>query len=219
MGDKCQSSWPHTELKQEAESKRMSFITDSTDIREMFAWAHPMQVLQATIVYSTSLYDSMLWNLYGEEANMVYRCWNTAAKLAWDLPRSTFTFLVDRVLTADLPSVRECLLTRYAMFLQGLYSSKTKELRILSSTASSDVRSTTGNNFAKLTRETDLELRSCRKHKVKEGLFKTTAPIEDEWRAPLLARLLEERRTMFHAEEDMKHLDNMIQIVCSSTIE
>ena len=146
---------------------------------------------------------------------MVY----TAAKLAWDMPRSTFTFLVDRVLTGDLPSVRECLLTRYAMFLQGLYSSKNKELRILSSTASSDVRSTTGSNSAKLTRETGLDLRTCRKHMVKEGLCKTTAPMEEEWRAPLLARLLEERRTMFHAEEEMKHVDNMIKMVCSSTVE
>ena len=87
-------------------------------------------------------------------------------------------FLVDRVLTGDLPSVRECLLTRYAMFLRGLYSSKNKELRILSSTASSDVRSTTGSNSAKLTRKTGLDLRTCRKHMVKEGLLKTAVPTE-----------------------------------------
>ena len=185
----------------------------------MFAWAHPMQVLQATTVYSTSFYGSMLWNLYGEEANMVYRCWNTAAKLAWDLPRSTFTFLVDRVLTAELPSVRECLLTRYAMFLQGLYSSNTKELRILSSTASNDVRTTTGSNFAKLTRETNQDLRTCWKQSVKKGVSEIAVPKEEEWRAPLLARLLKERRTMLHAEEELKHLDSMIEMVCSSTFD
>ena len=76
-----------------------------------------MQVLQAISVYSTSFYGSMLYNLYGEEANMIYRCWNTAAKLVWDVPRSTFTFLVDRVLTGEMPSVRDSILTRYAMFL------------------------------------------------------------------------------------------------------
>ena len=206
-------------MEQEARSKRMSFITDSTDIREMFAWAHPMQVLQATTVYSTSFYGSMLWNLYGEEANMVYRCWNTAAKLAWDLPRSTFTFLVDRVLTAELPSVRECLLTRYAMFLQGLYSSNSKELRILSSTASNDVRTTTGSNFAKLTNETNQDLRTCWKQSVKKEVSEIAVPKEEEWMAPLPARLLEERRTMFHAEEELKHLDSMIEMVCSSTFD
>ena len=51
---------------------------------------------------------------------MIYRCWNTAAKLAWDVPRSTFTFLVDRVLTGDMTSVRDAILTRYAMFLQSI---------------------------------------------------------------------------------------------------
>jgi hypothetical protein len=59
-------------------------------------------------------------NLYGEEVNMIYRCWNTAAKLAWDVPRSTFTFLVYRVLTGDMTSVRDAILTRYAMFLQSI---------------------------------------------------------------------------------------------------
>ena len=92
-----------------------------------------------------------------------------------------------------------------------MYSSKTKELRILSSTASS--------NIAKLTRETGLELRSCRKHVVKDGLFKTTAPMEDEWRGPLLAGVLEERRNTFHAEKEMKHMDNMIKMLWSSTVE
>ena len=150
---------------------------------------------------------------------MVYRCWNTAAKLAWDLPRSTFTFLVDRVLTAELPSVRECLLTRYAMFLQGLYSSNSKELRILSSTSSNDMRTTTGSNFAKLTRETNQDLRTCWKQSVKKGVSEIAVPKEEEWRAPLLARLLEERRTMFHAEEELKHLDSMIEMVCSSTFD
>ena len=88
---------------------------------------------------------------------MVYRCWNTAAKLAWNVPRSTFTFLVDKVLTPDMPSIRESLLTRYIMYLQGLHKSQTAEIRILAATASGDVRSTTGRNVNKLTMETKLE--------------------------------------------------------------
>ena len=40
-------------MEEDARAKRMAFITDSTDIRDMFAWAHPMQVLQAIRVCST----------------------------------------------------------------------------------------------------------------------------------------------------------------------
>ena len=54
---------------------------------------------------------------------------------------------------------------------------------------------------------------------VKEGLLKTTVPMEDEWRAPFLARLLNERRTMFLAEEEMKHMDNLIKMVWSITVD
>ena len=54
---------------------------------------------------------------------------------------------------------------------------------------------------------------------VKEGLLNTAVPMEDEWRAPFLARLLDERRTMFLAEEEMKNMDNLIKMVCSSTVD
>ena len=129
-------------MEEDARSKRMTFISDSTDIRDMFSWAHPKQVLQATAVYSTSFYGSMLYNLYGEESQRIFRCWNTAAKLAWNVPRSTFTFLVEDVLANDMPSVRDSILTRYAMFCQGLLKANSVEIRIVASTATSDSRCT-----------------------------------------------------------------------------
>ena len=177
-----------------------------------------MQVLQATRVYSTSFYGSMLYNLYGDEANMIVRCWNTAAKLTWNVPRSTFTFLVDKVLTAGMPSVRDGLLTRYAMFCQGLHKSNSKEIRILASTASSDGRCT-GNNIRKMTMETGVDLMTNSKQCIRKALSLSPVPAEEEWRAPLLARLLEERRECLEADGDSKNLDSLIDIVCSSTFE
>ena len=206
-------------MEEDARSKRMSFISDSLDIRDMFSWAHPRQVLQATRVYSTSFYGSMLYNLYGEQSNMIYRCWNTAAKLAWDVPRSTFSFLVDRVLTSDMPSVRDGILTRYAMYQQSLYMNNSREIRILASTSSSDGRCTTGYNTMKMERETGLDVKNSNKQMIKKALCQSTVPAEEEWRVPLLARLLQERRACKEADEDSKHLDSMVDMVCSSTFD
>ena len=206
-------------MEEDARSKRMAFISDSLDIRDMFAWAHPMQVLQATQVYSTSFYGSMLWDLYGEEANKVYRCWNTAAKLTWDVPRNTFTFLVDKVLTGDMSSVREGLLTRYAMYLQGLFKSKTKEMRVLANVACNDVRCTTGRNYSNLSRETGLDLRTGHKLSIKKAISQSNASAEEEWRVPLLARLLGERREYRQADKKTEQMDRLIDEVCSSTFE
>ena len=50
-------------MEEDARTKRMSFITNSTDIRDMFSWAHPEQVLEAVRVYTTSFYVSMPYDL------------------------------------------------------------------------------------------------------------------------------------------------------------
>ena len=127
---------------------------------------------------------------------MIYRCWNTAAKLAWDVPRSTFTFLVYRVLTGDMTSVRDAILTRYAMFLQSLNKSNSKEIRILASISSVDGRCTNESNTMKMSRETGLDLMACSRQTLRSSLSQSTVPEEEEWRVPLLARLLQKRREL-----------------------
>ena len=114
----------------------------------------------------------MLYDLYGDEAGMIYRCWNTATNLAWQVSRSTFTFLVDRVLTGDFPSLRESLLTRYVSFLHGLSHSDKKEIRILCSTATSDGRSTSGRNYSNITKETRKRLETSTKEVIRSCLEK-----------------------------------------------
>ena len=53
-------------MEYDAKCKRGSFIGKSTDIREMFAFAKPAQVLETVTVYTSHLYGSMLRNFYGE---------------------------------------------------------------------------------------------------------------------------------------------------------
>ena len=54
--------------------KRASFIKNSTDIRDMFSFALPSQVLTAVKVYSAHFYGAPLWDLYGDLAGQMYRC-------------------------------------------------------------------------------------------------------------------------------------------------
>ena len=200
-------------MEGDARTRRMAFISESLDIRELFSWAHPMQILQAVQVYCSSFYGSMLYDLYGDEAGMIFRCWNTATKLAWQVPRGTFTFLVHSFLTGDFPSLRESLLTRYVAFLQGLSQTNKKEIRILCCTAISDGRSTSGRNYRNIAKETRIRLKTSSKQETRNSLEKPDAPKEEEWRIRLLARLLHER-TLF-IEEDAE----LVNVVCSSTFE
>ena len=150
---------------------------------------------------------------------MILRCWNTAVKLAWDVRRSTFSFLVDRVLTTDMPYVMDGMLTRYGMYQQSLYMNNSMEIRILASTSSSDGRCTTGYNTMKMERETGLDVKNSSKQMIRKALCQSTVPAEEELMVPLLARLLQERRECKEADEDSKHLDSMVDMVCSSTFD
>ena len=97
-------------MEHDAKIRRAIFIQNSTDIREMFHFAHPAQVLQAVNVYASHFYGSMLWNLYGPGANQVLRSWNTCAKLAWGVPRWTHNYFVEHVLSCGIPSARQRIL-------------------------------------------------------------------------------------------------------------
>ena len=70
--------------------KRAQFIDRSVEVRKMFEWEAPTEVLTALKTYCSDFYGSMLRELGGAKAAQVCSAWDTAVKLAWSCPRSTF---------------------------------------------------------------------------------------------------------------------------------
>ena len=118
-------------LEEDTRCKRMQFISESTDVRDAFHFAHPYQILQAIQVYCSSFYSCMIWDIYGEEASKVFRCWNTSVKLSWNVPRNTFTFLVDRTLQGSFKPIRHNIISRYLSYINSLRTNRSQEVRIL----------------------------------------------------------------------------------------
>ena len=52
--------------------KRAEFISKSTDVRETFSFASPVEVLRAVKVFAADFYGSNLWKLRGSLAEQVY---------------------------------------------------------------------------------------------------------------------------------------------------
>ena len=71
---------------QDSKEKRATFIDQTTKTRETFNFAHPLDQIEATEKYCTSMYGSNLWNLSSEGAGMIFSAWRTNIKLAWDVP-------------------------------------------------------------------------------------------------------------------------------------
>ena len=198
--------------------KRASFIDKTTEIRETFSFADPVQVLDAINKYCGDHYGSMLWDLYSDAAGQYYRCWNTCAKLAWNVPRSTHTYFVTCQLAAEFVSIRTRLLSSYVNFFQSLLKSKSPEVALLANLAARDMGSTTGMNLFKLGKETGLNPWVTSSSEVKTSLEKSDVmvPEEDSWRLPLLEKLLVQRYEMEVQVEDTTSLQKLIDSLCSS---
>ena len=124
-------------MEKDCHRARAGFIDRSVDIREQFYFAQPGQVVNMIQLLCSDAYGSMLWNLHSNPAEQFFKCWNTAIKLVYGVPRSTYTYLVEGFLAKDQPSLRNQVLSRYPGFYRKLQSSPSKEVRMLVSMVSS----------------------------------------------------------------------------------
>ena len=90
------------DMEYDCKVKRAMFVDTSTDIREIFSFAHPDQILSAVNLYAGHFYGGMLWDFCGNANRFSQLCnsWNVCVKLAWNVPRSTHTYMVDNLLTS-----------------------------------------------------------------------------------------------------------------------
>ena len=130
-------------MDQDCKIKRAKFIDKTVGLRDQLSFAKPEQVIKAAEVYCCDGYGSMLWELESDTAEQYFKAWNTFVKLTFEVPRSTFTYLVEGYLAKDFVSLRNQILGRYPSFFQKLLKSPSKEIRLLANIVGRDPRSNT----------------------------------------------------------------------------
>ena len=196
--------------------KRADFIRKSSELRDLFSFALPLQVLGAVTVYSCHFYGSMLWDLFGESAGKVYRSWNTCVKLVWNVPRNTHNYFVENLLAKSFYSVRAQILSQFISFVKRLRQSISHEVRLMCHISAADVRSQFGRNIDNLRLECDVDpwVAIPRNFKRNYRLYRT--PDVDKWRVDLLDTLLIQRRDMDTMGEDTDMITGLIDSLCST---
>ena len=199
--------------------KRAVFIRNSTEVREAFGFASPVEVLSALKVYCSSFYGCMLWDLGGEGARQVFNSWTTAVKLAWEVPRGTRTYLVQRVLSSGIVSARCDILARYGNFYRSLRKSPSYEVSVMANLAGRDLRSSTGRNLKLLEEYTGINPWVFGSARLKEELLKwemVETPDQDRWRVDYLFKLLGQRQVSHYNgdEDEEKRIAVLIDSLC-----
>jgi hypothetical protein len=144
-------------MEMDCNRARAKFIDTTVDVREQFAFAHPRQQLQMIQILCCDGYGNMLWELQSNKAEQFFKSWNTAVKLVWEVPRSTFTYLVEGHLAGEQLSLRNQILSWYPGFFRGLLSSPSREVRLLARLVKDDPRSTTCRNLRYIRQMTGLQ--------------------------------------------------------------
>ena len=99
-----------------------------------------------------------------------------------------------------------------------ILNSKSPEVALVANLVSHDVQSTTGNNLARMKQETGLNPWTATPSMVKTALInnEVSVPEEENWRLPLLEKLLLQRHEMENQLQDVKEIQSMIDSLCST---
>ena len=97
----------------------------------------------------------MLWSLCSDSAESFFKAWNTAVKLVYNVPRSTFAYLVQGFFSRGHMTLRNQVLSRYPGFVQSLLNSPSKEVRLLTNIVVRNPKSTTYKNIKYIENLTD----------------------------------------------------------------
>ena len=154
----------------------------------------------------------MLYDLSSPSTEYLFKSWNTCIKLIWGVPKSTFTYLVDNVLSLNYVSLKHQVYARYVSYFQGLFNSSSREVRHLARIVSRDVRSVTCRNVRLIEESTGLSPWDYSVSRIKEKLQCETIPAKEFWRPGLLIKLLERKRREVCGPE----MDEMIESLCTT---
>ena len=199
---------------------RADFIDKSVKTREMFNFAHPIEVLKAIDKYASCFYGSNLWDLGSREAEMLYASWRTNVKLIWGLPRQCKTLFIDH-LAPFSANLKVSLLSRFHNFFHGLLHSPSAEVVTLANLASRDMRTNVGRNLRLINELTGLDPwcygNQRVKHELKQNL-KKNIPSIDSWRLPYLDNLLASKATAYYYNDrdTIEELNNLIYSLVTS---
>ena len=200
----------------DARQKRAQFIDKTSDLRGIFNFAHPEQILKAGQVYASDLYGFMLYDLTSQASQSYFKSWNTFVKLAWNVPLDTYTYLVENTLAENFVSLKKQVYSRFIKFFQNLFCSSSKEVRHLARIVSRDPRSTLYRNIHHIEQISGLSPWNFSNWRILKKIENAMVPPNNEWRMTFLMKLLSTRLQKSSLLEDTSHLTEMIDSLCNT---
>ena len=200
----------------DAKQKRAQFIDKTSDLRTVFEFAHPDQIIKAGQVYASDAYGFMLYDLTSQASQSYFKSWNTFVKLSWDVPLDTYTYLVENSLATKFVSLKKQIYSRFVKFFQQLFCSSSREVRHLARILARDARTTLFKNIQHIKELSGLSPWDFSNWRILVKIENATVPPNNEWRMSMLMKLLNTRLQKSSKLEETKNLTLMIDSLCNT---
>ena len=197
-------------MKIDCTLKRGRFIGKVNSLMQEFYFADSKIKMRLINIFASSFYGSGLWDLSSTTCDRLYKSWNVAVRVCYDVPPTTHRYLIEPL--SGMPHAKSMLCSRMVKFKQQLCTSNKPVVSLLALLSMEDRRTTLGRNMAKIQREIGGVQPSCCNIRKHMKFFAT--PIEELWRIPLLEELVEVTNKKMYIEnfsdEETKLMMNTI---------
>ena len=163
-------------------------------------------------IFASSFYGSGLWNLFSTNCDRLYKSWNVAVRVSYEVPPTTHRYLIEPL--SGMLHAKSMLCTRLVKFTEQLSRSRKPVVNLLTMLSKGDRRTTLGKNLGKIRMDLGGLEPSC--NNIRKHMSYFAVPEEELWRISFLKELQEVSRKERYVEnisdEEAKMMMNALCI-------
>ena len=167
--------------------KRGAFIGKTNSLLQEFSNTSSEVFLKLLNCFTTNLYGSNLWNLFGKDCERLYTSYNVAIRNILNIDRRTHRYLIEPL--SNSLHMKTMLASRFVTFHHSLRNSPKFPVRFLAKLCESDLRTVHGKNLDEISRLCDQPVSSLTSRIVKEKLQYRVVPEDQKWRLEVYSEL------------------------------
>ena len=194
--------------------KRARYIQGNNQLMQEFSFADNVTKLFVNKVYNGHHYGSVLWDLYGKEANMVYNTWSVSIRRMLRLDRRTHRYLIEPL--SGMEHLKKTVFRAFTSFTRKLETSPKAAVREVYAVVKNDCRSVTGANLRNINIECMVDpSRPYSDVSVQKKQFFPTPP-DAEWRISLIQDLIDMRDRGGDSTWKKEEINDALEYLCTS---
>ena len=206
---------PDSIVTQDMKEKRAQYIQSNNELTQEFSYANSTTKTKINSIYNSHFTGSVLRDLFGREADMIYNTWNSSIRKMFRLDRTTHRYFIEPI--SKTPHIKTSLLKRFMNFTNKLMCSGKIAAKNLFNIIRNECRSTTGRNLRKI-------MYYCGKNRISEITSQEISeksyhpsPRHEIWRLDLVNELLEIRDNNYELKDwETDEVIDCINFLCTT---